>query len=77
MTLAVPIIIYVGAIISLLLCLGFGLLGAVLDRPYRPATWGQIGVSFLAFIFGIGAWIGFPAGTISLIIWAVLTIAGS
>jgi hypothetical protein len=46
-------------------------------RPYHRAKWYEVLTGVLTVLGGAGAWIGFPAGTISLIIWAVLTISGS
>lgn len=80
MTLAVPITIYVGAFISLLLTFTFGAACEIKKSSrsrYENLSWSEIILGTLAVISAVGAWIGFPAGTITLIIWAVLTLAGS
>lgn len=79
MTLAVPITIYIVAVVCLVLAVIFGGATAVQRERrafFQTASWGEIITGLLTFLGGIGAWIGFPAGTIALIIWGVLTIAG-
>lgn len=78
MTLAVPIIIYAVSVLAILIAVITAAVnaGITAKRPFfKTPGWGQIILGVITTICGLVAWIGFPSGTITLIIWAVLTLA--